>query len=187
MNAGYGDAQPLLKTGLDTADQTYAKAIAPFQTNLQATQPGQTAYANATGANGPQGYASAVSNFQNAPGYQFALDQGSQNVIRNQAQVGGPNSGATELALQQQGQGAENQQWQQYISNLLPFVGASTQNAGGAGAIQTNQANLQNANYGTQAQLAFTKDTGIGNAQASADLAKNTASANMINALTAFL
>jgi hypothetical protein len=186
IQQGVATADPLLQQGLTQANQTYAGALAPFTSNLQTTQGGQQGYADATGVNGPQGNQRAVQNFQTGPGYQFALDQGSQNLLRNSSQTGSATpggSGGLDLALQKQGQGMADQNWQQYISNLLPFVGASTANAGGAAGVGVNQANLQNSNAGSRAQLAYTADTGIGNANANATLAQNQANSNQMSGL----
>jgi hypothetical protein len=171
-----------LSQGLGLATNSYTAGLQPFQANLATDQSGQNAYADATGANGAAGNTRAVQNFQTGPGYQFALDQGSANLARNKAATGQLASGSTDVDLQNLGQGMANQQWQQYITNLQPFLGQSTANAQGQGALYSGLANTQNANLGQQASLNYGAATSAGNAQANADLANNSAAANLFGA-----
>jgi hypothetical protein len=180
ITTGTTQAMGSLGTGLTDATQSYTAGLQPFQTNLTQDQAGQTAYANATGANGAAGNTAAQANFQAGPGYQFALDQGAQNVMRNKAATGQLASGGTDTDLQAQGQGLANQQWQQYIQNLQPFVGASTQNAGGVGSLYSGLANTQNSNLTNQANLQYGSQVAQGNNQASADLASQAAAKNIL-------
>lgn len=184
ITAGQTQANTALNTGLTTATNTATAGGAPTITNLATDQTGQSAYADALGLNGPAGNAAAVQNFQTGPGYQFQLNQGTQNVLRNQAATGNLASGATDVDLQTLGQGQANQSWQQYLAGLQPFIGASTANAGTAASTGTQLAGLQNANYGQQASLDYGANTSIGNANANADLANNAAAANQLGALT---
>lgn len=181
--AGQAQATGNLNRGLDLATGSYTAGLQPFQQNYATAQGGQSAYADATGANGPEGNARAVQNFQTGPGYQFQVDQGAQNVMRNKAATGQLASGATDVDLQKQGQGMANQSWQQYITNLAPFLGQATANAGGIGTLQAGLGNLQNQNLGQQASLNYGAATSAGNAQANADLANNAAAANIFGAL----
>lgn len=103
--------------------------------------------------------------------------------MRNQAATGQLASGATNVDLQNLGQGMANQGWQQYVSNLLPFVGASTANAGTAATAAGNQANLQNTNLTNQGNIQYGSNVAQGNAQANADLANNQAAQNVMGAI----
>lgn len=151
---------------------------------MASDQAGQTQLANALGLNGTAGSASAVQNWQNTnPGFQSQLDIGSQNVMRNQAATGQLASGATSADLQALGQNQANQSYQQYITNLQPYVGASTANAGTAAGLAANQANLQNTNFTNQANMGYGSSVAQGNAQANADLANNQAAQNVMGAI----
>lgn len=55
------------------------------------------------------------STFTGSPGYQYELQQG-QNAVTNAA-TRGPGGGNALLALQKNGQGLANQNWNQYLSN----------------------------------------------------------------------
>jgi hypothetical protein len=182
-------ALPTLQTGLNTANQTYAGALAPTTANLATDQRGQTQLADALGLNGTAGSASAVQNWQNTnPGFQSQLDIGSQNVMRNQAKTGQLASGATSADLQALGQNQANQSYQQYINNLQPYTAASTANAGTAAQLGASQANLQNTNLTNQANMqygSYGSNVAMGNNQASADIANNAAAQNALNVLMA--
>lgn len=184
INTGQTQALGALNTGLNTATNTATSGLGATNTNLATDQGGQAAYANALGLNGTAGAQSAVANWQATnPAYAAQLQQGSNNVLRNQAATGNLASGATDVDLQTLGQNQANSTYQQYLQNLQPFVGASTANANTAASTGTQLAALQNANYGQQASLDYGANTSIGNATANADLANNQAAANQLGAL----
>lgn len=198
-----GDISANSNTGLNSISSSLANSTAPFATNLAVGQAGQNAYANATGVNGAAGNASALANFNAGPGYQFNMDQQMQNLLRTQEATGQGNSGATNVDTLTQASGLANQGWQQYVQNLSPFLTTSNQAAAGiAGAnataagqtntnlanttgsqlaALTNQGNQTNQSYTTQGNAAYGTQTGIGNAQANADMAPYTASQNFWN------
>jgi hypothetical protein len=185
IQTGQTQALGALNTGLNTATNTANAGGAATNTNLATDQAGQTALANALGLNGTAGSQSAVANWQATnPAYQAQLQQGSNNVLRNQAATGNLASGATDVDLQTLGQNQANATYQQYLTNLQPYTAASTANAATAATTGSNLAALQNANYGQQASLDYGANTSIGNAQANADLANNAAAANQLGALT---
>ena len=185
LNNAYTDASGAINTTQTNTNADYAAGLVPYTTNLAQVQPGMTAYGNALGVNGPQGNAQAVQDFQTSPGYEFALDQANQNIMRNASAtggVGGVMSGGTLNALNTQAVGQANQQWQQYIQNLQPYIGASTANAAGAAGVNTSKAGTDTTLGTTLANLAWSKDTGIGNANANATLAQAGANSNILNA-----
>lgn len=102
--------------------------------------------------------------------------------MRNQAATGQLASGGTNIDLETIGQGLANNNWQQYVNNLLPFLGQSTSNAGGVLTGEAGLGTLQNTNQTTAANMAYGTNVGIGNANASADLAGLTQSGNILNA-----
>lgn len=205
LQAGYGQASGLLGQGRDALTSNleqgrgaltsnYTAALQPFLQNYQTAQGGYNAYADATGANGAPGSTRAVSAFQTDPGYQFRINQGNENVLRNSSRTGQGNSGNVNVDLLNYGQGQANQGWQQYIQNLLPFLGQANNAASGIAGVDTGLGSGLNANYGaagtglntsygTQANAAYGTQTGMGNADANADLAKNSGVANLFGAL----
>lgn len=179
INAGQTAATGALNQGVGALNTNYSAALQPFQQNYQGAQGGVTALGNALGLNGAAGNASATAAFENNPGTQYVLQQGNENVLRNQARTGALNSGATNLDLQAQGQGLANQNYQQYVQNLQPYLGQSNAAASGIAGVDTGLGNALNANYGSQANLGYTAATGIGNANANADLAQGKGIANL--------
>lgn len=135
------------------------------------------------GGGGAKGGQDIQALLANLPGYQFALNQGTQNVDRNQAAKGMLSSGNTDKAIADYTTGLAQQNYGNYVSQLQPFLGAQTTTGGQIAGTNTNLANLQNANRTTAGNMAYGTNVGIGNANASADLAKNTASANGLNAI----
>lgn len=185
LQKGYGLASSAIGQGSDYLRQYFGNALQPYQQNYNTATQGTTALGNALGLNGgPAGAQAAASAYASNPAFQFMLDQGSQNVLRNSAATGTTASGATLNALQNQGMGLANQTYQQYIQNLMPYLGYSQNAAGGIAGVNTGLGSALNANQGSLANLGWQYATGQGNAQANADLAKNQAGANMWNAVT---
>ena len=182
LNSGYNLASGAINTGQQTTNTDYAAGLAPTQANLATSQGGQTLYANALGVNGQPGYDQAVQAFHASPGYQFSLDQGSENLMRKQNQTGALASGDTMAALQTLGIGTADQEFQKWLTNLQPFIGASTQSAGQVAATDTEKAKTDAGYAGTLANLGWSLGTGTGNAQANADLAQTNVSGNILNA-----
>lgn len=183
LEKGYTDLSTYFNKGRDVATTQFNNAAARFAPFLQEGTAGTQAYADATGANGAEGQARARANFQTDPGYQFQLDQGNENVLRNQAKTGQLASGATNIDLLNYGQGQAAQQWNNYVSRLLPFLTSGQSAASGSATVDTGLGNLLNDSYQTQGNAAYNTDTGIGNANANAQLARLGASANGIGGL----
>lgn len=183
LSAGYGQASDLLNQGRQAATTQYGNATAAFAPFLQAGGAGTAAYADATGANGQAGQDRARTNFQTDPGYNFQVQQGDENILRNAARTGALNSGGTNIDLLNYGQGKAQEQYGNYINRLQPFLSLGNSAATGSAGVSTGLGNTLNNSYGTQGNVAYNTQTGIGNANANADLAGLTASANGINAL----
>lgn len=179
IQQGKLEATGALGSGRDALTTNYTAALQPFQTNYDVANKGQQAYADITGVNGPEAAAAARTNFQYSPAYQGVLDQGSQNVLRNQSATGALASGATLGALQQLGQTQASGEWDKYINRLQPFLGQANSSAAGIAGVDTGLGTALNNSYGTQANLDYTSNTDQGKAQANADLAANQASANL--------
>lgn len=183
IQTGLTNATNAINTGSGDLTTNYTAGLQPYLQNYgQATQ-GTTALLNALGLGGSSGNASAMAALQNTPGYQFQLNQGTQNVLRNAAQTGTTASGATLNALQNQGQGQAQTTYNNYVSQLQPFLNASNASAGGIGNLYSGLGNALNANQGSLANLNWQAATGIGNANANAQLANNAADANIWGAI----
>jgi hypothetical protein len=191
IKAGYAKASDALSQGRDALTTNFTAGLLPFQQNYNVSsgtlKAGTDALGNALGINGAEGNAAATAAFQNSPGYTAAVNAASENVLRNRARTGDVRSGATNIDLSNVAQNLQNTQWQQYVQNLLPFTQLGQQGsqaaASGIGALNSGLGTALSSNYGSLADLGYSSETGIGNANANAALAGNAASGNFVNAL----
>jgi hypothetical protein len=94
---------------------------------------------------GPQGSKGIQSTLQNLPGYQFAQQQGTQNTENAAASMGLGLSGNTLQGLSQFNSGLANQNYNQYLNQLMaPVQLGQAAAAGQAANIQTGASNLGN-------------------------------------------
>ena len=94
-----------------------------FDASTQRATSGANLYADAMGINGADGNSRAVGAFQTGPGYQFAMDQGTQALNRSASAAGMLPSGNTMLAAQQFGQGLANQEYNNWLGGLSGYTG----------------------------------------------------------------
>jgi len=181
LDKGKDIGSAYLNKGLEYGTNSLTAGLQPFLTNYTTANQGQQAYADFAGANGTEGNTRALQNFQAGPGYQFALNQGNENILRNQSRTGQLASGGTNIDLLNYGQGMANQRWDQYGQNLMPFLQQSNAAAGGIGGMYSNLANLQSGIFGKQSELGYSTEVQKGAAAANAALAGNNASANLLN------
>jgi hypothetical protein len=185
IDSGLTQATGAINNGLTQATNSYTAGLQPFINNSAQANQGTTALANLLGLNGAAGNASATQQLENTPGYQFALDQGTQNAMRNKAATGQLASGATDIALQNVGQGtALNSAYAPYLQALQQYLPYSTQSAAGQAGLYAGLAGTQSATGNTLGSLDYGANTSIGNANANAALANNQAAANQFGALT---
>jgi hypothetical protein len=161
LQAGAGTAGSLAASNaLVNADQN---AITTQQNNLgningiwsaqqQLGQGADTALGSALGTNGqPANY----SGFENMPGYQFAIQQGTQAIQRQAASMGSAYTPNTATAVGQYVTGTAMQDYNTYISQLMGAAGLGT----------TANQGLQTANQSTANNIS-TLQQNIGQAQA---------------------
>jgi hypothetical protein len=115
--------------------QTAADAFSPYQVSGGAAN---SMYSNGLGLNGQPGYDAAQNAYHQGPGFQFGLDAANQNIMRNNAALGGLASGATYNQLGAEAQGRQNQEYQQWLDNL--YRGSAQGLQGAAGQSQALQA-----------------------------------------------
>ena len=183
LKAGYDAASSALNSGLNTAGGYYNTALAGYAPLADTANRGYQSFADALGLNGQAGTQRAVNQFQTAPGYQFQLGQGLNAIDRGAAARGALSSGGTLAAEQKYGGDLANQSWNQYLGNLSGYNSLAPNLAGATAGLNTDLGKLGYSNAQNLANLGWTMNTGIGNAQANADLANYNASANMWNAL----
>lgn len=129
----------------DTKDAANQSAIQAAQ--LKQAQEGAqldsfaNTYNNAYTPTAPQGFTGAevAQHLQSTPGYQFQLDQGSQQILRNQAAVGNLGTGATQAALTEFGQNYAMGSYQNYMGNLQNLINTGTPATQQIAANQSNE------------------------------------------------
>lgn len=109
----------------------------------------------ASGANGADGSARAVANFQASPGYQWQLGQGLQAIDRQAAARGGLMNGRAVKAAESFGQGLASSEFDKYYNRLFGLsqggqAAATTQ----AGIDMTSAAGRSNALLGVGQNVA---------------------------------
>jgi hypothetical protein len=155
----------------------YTQGTAAWNPLVNPTLGGFNAYADITGAQGRAGQDRARALFQTDPGYQFAQDAAQQAVAR--ANTGGyESSGNVLAALQDRSQQLANQQYNQYVQRLAPYLNLAPTVAGAqTGLAQWQGGNLANI-LGTQGNAWANTANAIGQNQAAADTANAATNAN---------
>ena len=187
MNAANKAGQADLSTGYSNINTGLAAGLAPLLQNYSGNSAGTTQLAKLLGI-GPGGPGDIQTTLENLPGYQFTRDQGTQNVERQNAAQGfgtGPGgpSGNTQKAVADYTTGLANTNYNNYATQLLPYLGAQTTTGGQIANTDLAGAALQNTNRTSAASMDYGTNANIGNANANADLAGLTASGNLFNIL----
>lgn len=121
----------IINTGEGKSAGAINQAIAGYNPYVAAGKNATNTLSNALGLNGAAGNTAAQGAFQAGPGYQFALDQGSQAALRGASAAGMLNSGNTLTALTQFGQGLANQEYGGWLDRLSGLSGQGLQAVGG--------------------------------------------------------
>jgi Chaperone of endosialidase len=183
IQSGQAQAQGNINQGTQALQTNYGAALQPYLQNQTTANTGVNALNNVLGLNGPRGNTSATQALQNTPGYQFQQQQGTAAVNAGAAANGTLGSGNQALALQTQGQGTAAQSYNNYVQNLMPYMGLAQNSASGIAGVDTGLGNAVAGQDNTLANLNYSAATGIGNANANAALAPLTAGANVFNLL----
>ena len=152
--------------GANAINSATQQAQANYQPYLAAGAGAEGTLANLYGTNGAAAQTAAQQNFQNTPGYQFALGQGLNAVNANAAQMGSPLSGNNEQAVNNYAQGTANQTYNNYVNQLSNLAGGGINAAGGSAnagltgasaiaAADQNKANAANSAIGTGLSALF--------------------------------
>ncbi len=179
--AGLDTALPYLNANPGIITQYGGQALQPYQTNFNTAQQGVGALGNLLGLNGAAGSQSALTSLQTTPGYQFTLGQGNNAINAAAAANGTLNSGNQLTALSNYDQGLAQNTYQNAVSNLSPYLGLANSSAGGIANVNQNESNALTGNNNILAQLMQSTYSGIGNAQASADLQQGAGDASLLS------
>ena len=170
INAGYGAGSNLLSSN-------YTQSIAPYLQNYGQAQGGVNQLGDVLGLNGAAGSNSALQTLQNTPGYQFQQQQGDNSINAAAAANGTLNSGSQLLALSNYNQGLAGTTYNNYVSQLQPYLGASNAAAGGIASgyqgLGQGLSNVSTQGANAQANLA----TGLAGAQSGLATGLGTATA----------
>jgi hypothetical protein len=117
--AGAKDATKSIKKNYGKAAENLMQIGEQFAPYQQSGSNLNSLYTDALGANGQAGYDNALGAFHQGPGFQFGLDAANQNIMRNNAALGGLASGGTYDALGREAQGRQNQEYNTWLDNLF--------------------------------------------------------------------
>jgi hypothetical protein len=156
LNTGYGNAtgaltnyagqaQGTLQNGVNAAVGTVQGSNANYQPYATNGGAASGMLSNALGLNGTAGNAAATSAFQQAPGYQYQLDQSTGAAQRAAAASGMNASGNTLSAVSQLGSNLANQGYNTWLQNLQ---GVGSQGLSAAQGISGNNAAAGGYQYG---------------------------------------
>jgi hypothetical protein len=179
QNAGYSQLSDLYGKATDALTSNTGQATSLYQPLVQSTGQGSQAYADATGANGPEGLARARANFTATPGYQEGLDMTVDQNDRRLASRGMLNSGNTLLDTTKLATDYASQKYNSYVSGLQPYLGANQSAVGGEAGLYSGLGTGLAGLYSQQGQAAQGAQTAIGNANADSALAAYNASKNI--------
>jgi hypothetical protein len=121
LNDGKKKAVRAIDEGYNEAQSQYGEASEVYDPIMEDRGRATDMYYNSLGLNGQEGYDAALGAFQNGPGFQTALDMANQNVLRNNAAMGGVASGNTGIALSDRARGLQNLEfgnWQNRLQGL---------------------------------------------------------------------
>jgi len=159
------------------------QALQPYSQNYSTATAGLGALGNLLGLNGPAGTQSALTQLQTTPGYQFTLGQG-DNAINAQAAANGTlNSGNLLTALSNYNQGQAQNTYNNAVNQYSPYFGLANSSAGGMAGVLGGEASGLTGNNNQLAQLLDQMYSGIGNAQASGQLAQAAQSQSTLGGL----
>jgi hypothetical protein len=141
-------------------------------------------YANALGLGGAQGTQDAQGAFQAGPGYDYAVKQGLQGVMRNASSLGNIASGNTAMALQDRGNQLANQEYGGWLDRLQGYDPLAMHTADARAGISTGLGDRLLGLAGDRAGINWAADTGIGSARGNYEMGKDQSGANIFGAIT---
>ena len=185
IGQGYNQLSDLYSQGRGALTTNYMAGLSPYLQSIYGpggSQAGTYTLGNALGLNGPQGTNQAFQDYSKviAP----TIQMGSRNVQRQAAATGGgPNSGATQAALQDLAQKTAMGGWQSYVQGLTPYLnynlGMTTGQGGMYGALGTGLNQSFQGQGGAAASAAAAEAAAQANADLAAAQAQYGAGANM--------
>lgn len=156
-----------LLSDLETKGTGYLNsALDNNQSLIDLYRPGAQLYGDALGINGAQGNANATAAFQHSPGYQQALDEGTQQILRTAAARGDLGGGGVGVDLMKYGVGAADQDYNNWLSGLSGYNGllssATGATNGSLGDLAQFAEDITSGRMGANNQAAAGQEAGQG-------------------------
>lgn len=188
LDNGHNEALGALGTNYDNARGDYAYASTYYQPYVDSGAEAMGAYKDLTGLNGGTGYQRATQSFRASPGYQYSVDQATDQVARKASALGALGSGNTMAAISDRAGNMADQEFGTYANRLQGLTqlgyGATNAQAGlirGAGDLYAQQGNAEAALDNSDGVAHAAIRTGLGQGLSGQDtgLAQNLANTNM--------
>ncbi len=183
LRAGRTEAYGQLDTGFDKATGYYDKALVPFSSLYDRGSRGYDTYLDATGANGAEGIARAGELYKQMPGYSGGLNTGIDLLERRAAARGNLGGGNTSADTIRFASDYDAGRYKDFLASLAGNAGVASSGAAGQAGILGQEGGLAADIGSKKAGYGWQTETGIGNANAEAAMAKQQASANFWSAL----
>jgi hypothetical protein len=143
LSGGYGQALGSLTAGYDKAIGTGQEAVAGWDPLVQRAMGGYDMYNNAMGLGGAAGTAAAQDAFKVGPGYQFQVDEATQQAQRAANKTGMLFSGNTNDATTRLASNMANKEYGSWLDRLSGYQGAAERATTGRTGALNNVADLQ--------------------------------------------
>lgn len=157
--------QGYLSSGYDTSKNNLNSALGVYQGLYNKYSPGTDLYLNALGVNGTTGSKSAWDAFQNAnPQTQGVINQGLDAINRRRASAGMVNSGNADLDALNFAQNTQNQQYNNWLTNLSGVNQNAMSSAGGVASGYGSLSDLANKYATDQVGLLGNTTSGLASA-----------------------
>jgi hypothetical protein len=153
-----------LDTGFTGSKDALATAKGEFTPLSQLYTKGSGLYADALGLNGAAGNTRASSAFTTSPGYQQGIDAGIDVLNRRRAAGGMLASGNADIDALTFGQNQQNQQYNNWLTNLGGYDQKALTTAGAMAGVDTGLANLYQSDATNRVGLQGNVTSGNANA-----------------------
>src|SRR5436190_19110404 len=160
LSTGVGQQVGATQTGIDLASGAGKAGVAawtPLSNLADSYSPAVKSYYDALGLSGPEGNDRAVAQYRTAPGYQFAVDEGTRAAANAASRLGILGSGNTADAIRARAQGFADQDYTKYLDRLGNFVPLQLQATSGAASgiagANKNLADIYSGGYGNLASI----------------------------------
>ncbi len=182
---GYADLSSLYGQGREALGSAYDQAQQPLQTVFGESAGGSQAYADASGANGPEGLARARDAYMSG---QLGTNAKSQvgfgiDALTRAGAAKGIATGNTLRDAEDYGQKVYGQGYGQYTAGLSPYLGMRSGAAGGLASLGARRGDALAGSFEGQGVGAYKAATGEADARAAGEMADYNASGNLWGAL----